>query len=95
MDKSGFKAIADEVVNTHVKPESVEKYLKDTGKVDEAKAGAQPAVGRLDQAWTRADVNASGMVESSRVPTYLREIVGPGAGFGLQMQKSSKPLAKK
>ena len=95
MDKKGFEAISNEVVNTHVKPDSVPDYLKETAKQDESKAGVQPAVGRMDQAWNRADVNGTGMVESSRVPTYLREIVGPGAGFGLQMQKTSKPLGKK
>ena len=85
MDKKGFEAISNEVVNTHVKPDSVKDYLKETGKQDEAKAGVQPSSGRMDTAWSRADVNSTGMVEASRVPTYLREIVGPGAGFGLQM----------
>jgi hypothetical protein len=47
-------------------------------------------------AWNRADVNKTGYVEAERIPTYVREIVGnPVTGFGLQMQKATKPLVNK
>lgn len=50
MDKAGFESISKEVVNTHVKPDDVEKYLKDTSgsQKDQATAGVKPAVGRAD-----------------------------------------------
>lgn len=36
MDKKGFEAISNEVVNTHVKPDSVKDYLNGAVKQDEA-----------------------------------------------------------
>jgi hypothetical protein len=84
LDRKGFEAISNEVVNTHVKPDSTDKYLNDKSQgQDNRSAGAQSANSRLDQAWTRGDVNSTGYIEAERAPVYLREIVGPGAGFGL------------
>ena len=92
LNRGGFDAIAREIVATHVKPDNVEKYLNDTsGSQDNRSAGVQPHVSRIDMAWQRGDVNATGLIEASRAPTYLREIVGRGYDFGLQMQKTAKP----
>ena len=77
LDKAGARAIAEEVVETHLKKDKagVEKYLTE----------------KFPEAWNRFDVNGEGKIEAMRGPTFLRYIVGSvEAGFGLQAQKEAK-----
>ena len=73
VDESGAFAIAREVIATHMgmKGAELEKYFSET----------------VPKAWARFDVNNDGIIEATRVPQFLRLIVGNvEQAFGLQMQ---------
>ena len=77
LDQSGARAIAEEVVGTHLKKDAagIKTYLDE----------------KFPEAWGRFDVNGEGKIEAMRGPTFLRYIVGSvEAGFGLQAQVHAK-----
>ena len=62
LDKSGAKALADEVVGTH------------SGK--KGAAAADHIASTFDSAWTHSDVNGEGKIEAARAAPLMRSILG-------------------